>query len=176
MSHNISLWFMMLLLIILWTGGSAMGFEIKSQAFSLSGTIPTQYTCDGADLSPPLEWTEAPEGVVTFALIADDPDAPMGTWVHWVLYNIPGDARSLPQGVPASETLKGGAVQGTNDFRSIGYGGPCPPPGKPHRYFFKLYALNTKLDLPPKATKKQVLKSMEGRTLAQAELMGRYGR
>jgi Raf kinase inhibitor-like YbhB/YbcL family protein len=167
---------MMLSLIILCTGGSAMGFELKSQAFSVSGTIPTQHTCDGADLSPSLEWTGVPEGVETFALIADDPDAPGGTWVHWVLYNIPADSRSLPQGVPAKQKLEGGAVQGTNDFRRIGYGGPCPPPGRPHRYFFKMYALKTKINLPPGATKKQLLKAMEGHILAQTELMGKYGR
>jgi len=167
---------MMLLLVIFWTGGSAMGFELKSQAFSFSETIPTQHTCDGTDLSPPLEWTEVPEGAKTFALIADDPDAPVGTWVHWVLYNLPSEARSIPQVVPARETLEGGAMQGTNDFRRIGYGGPCPPPGKPHRYFFKLYALDIKIALSPGATKKEILKTMEGHILAQAELMGRYGR
>jgi len=153
-----------------------MGFELKSQAFSLSGTIPTEYTCAGADLSPPLEWTGAPAGVETFSLICDDPDAPVGTWVHWVLYNLPGSARSLPQGVAADETLEGGAVQGTNDFRRIGYGGPCPPPGRPHRYFFKLYALDTRINLPPGSSKKQLLKAMEGHILAHAELMGKYGR
>ncbi|MBW2147646.1 MAG: YbhB/YbcL family Raf kinase inhibitor-like protein [Deltaproteobacteria bacterium] len=153
-----------------------MGFELKSRAFSSSGAIPAKYTCDGADLSPPLEWTGAPEGVETFALIADDPDAPVGTWVHWVLFNIPGIANSLPEGVPAEERLEGGAIQGINGFRRIGYGGPCPPPGKPHRYFFKLYALSKKLDLPPGVAKKNLLKSMEGSILGQAELMGMYGR
>ncbi len=176
MSHRATGWFMMLILIFLWTGGAAMGFELKSRAFSSSGTIPTKYTCDGADLSPPLEWTGVPEGFETFALIADDPDAPVGTWVHWVLYNIPGSASSLPEGVSTKEKLEEGTIQGINDFRRVGYGGPCPPPGKPHRYFFKLYALSKKLDLPPGATKKELLKSMQGSILGQAELMGMYGR
>ena len=153
-----------------------MAFELKSQSFSQRGTIPQKYTCDGPDVSPPLNWTDVPEGTKAFALIADDPDAPMKTWVHWVLYNLPGDVTELPEGVPASNTIPHGASQGTNDFRKIGYGGPCPPPGKPHHYSFKLYALADKVNLPPGATKGQLLNVIEGHILGQAQLMGMYGR
>lgn len=176
MNQRMRKWLIMLLLIFLFTGGSAMGFELKSDAFSSSGIIPTKHTCDGEDLSPVLKWTGVPEGVQSFALIADDPDAPVGTWIHWVLYNIPGEARSLREGIPADEKLEEGAIHGINDFRRFGYGGPCPPPGKPHRYFFKLFALSRKVDLPPGATKQQLLKAMEGSILDKAELMGKYGR
>jgi len=148
--------------------------EIKSTAFEHEGMIPTKYTCDGQDISPPLSWSDVPDNTQSLALISDDPDAPMGTWVHWVVYNVPPDVTSLPENVPAKEELKGG-LQGTNDFKKIGYGGPCPPGGT-HRYFFKLYALDTKLDLEPGATKAEVEKAMDGHILAQAELIGRYQR
>ncbi len=124
----------------------------------------------------PLRWADPPQGTKTFALICDDPDAPRGTWVHWVLFNLPADRRELPEGVPAQETLDGGARQGKNDFGNLGYGGPAPPRGKPHRYFFKLYALDTALDLPAGATKDQVVAAMQGHVLAEGQLMGRYGR
>ena len=119
-----------------------MPFQMTTTAFSSGGTIPKNYTCDGPDLSPPLTWKDAPAGTQSFALIADDPDAPAGTWVHWVVYNVPSTAKELPEGVQKTEKLPDGTLQGRNDFRKIGYGGPCPPPGKPHRYFFKLYALD----------------------------------
>jgi Raf kinase inhibitor-like YbhB/YbcL family protein len=164
------------LTFILFTGGMAMAFELKSQAFSPKGTIPQKYTCDREDVSVPLTWSDSPAGTKAFALIADDPDAPVGTWVHWVLYNLPGDVTELPEGVPPTKTIPQGASQGTNDFRKIGYGGPCPPPGKPHRYFFKLYALSDKVNLPPGATKAQLLNVIEGHILGQAQLMGTYGR
>ena len=153
-----------------------MGFELRSSVFAPSGTIPRKHTCDGPDLSPVLEWTNVPEGSKTLALICDDPDAPMGTWVHWVLYNLPGDVTGLPEGIPPTDTIELGAVQGINDFGRIGYGGPCPPPGKPHRYYFKLYALDEKISLYPGARKGDLLKAMENHVLGQAELMGTYGR
>ena len=124
-----------------------MSLLITSSAFSASQNIPKQYTCDGPDVSPQLSWKDAPAGTKSFALIVDDPDAPGGTWVHWVLFNLPGGAHELPEGVEKKEQLASGALQGRNDFRKIGYNGPCPPPGKPHRYLFKLYALDATLDL-----------------------------
>jgi len=157
-------------------GGATMTLELKSPDFSSGASIPKQFTCDGADISPALAWNDPPGGTQSFALIADDPDAPVGTWVHWVLFDLPANARSLSQNVPKQEQLADGSRQGRNDFRKIGYGGPCPPPGKPHRYFFKLYALDTKLNLKPGATKKDVERAMQGHILAQAEWMGRYGR
>lgn len=157
-------------------GGEAMPFELKSSAFKAQERIPVRYTCDGADVSPQLSWSDPPKGTQGLALISDDPDAPMGTWVHWVMYDLPADTRELPEGVPKKETLENGAKQGMTDFRKVGYGGPCPPPGSAHRYFFKLYALDTRLNLPPRATKKDVEKAMKGHILAQAELIGLYKR
>jgi Raf kinase inhibitor-like YbhB/YbcL family protein len=151
-------------------------FELSSTAFEPETTIPRTHTCDGDDRSPPLAWHDAPQGTASYALICDDPDAPAGTWVHWLIWNVPGDGQSLPEGIPTDETLPDGARQGQNDFRRIGYGGPCPPRGRPHRYFFKLYALDTTLDLAPGANKKQLLKAIQDHVLAEAELMGRYGR
>lgn len=153
-----------------------MVFELKTAAFKPGGDIPTKFTCDGPDVSPALTWTDPPAETESFALIADDPDAPVGTWVHWVVYDVPASARQLPESVPKDGELQGGGRQGSNDFRKIGYGGPCPPPGKPHRYFFKLYALDTKLNLKPGATKNAVEQAMKDHILAQAELMGRYHR
>ena len=153
-----------------------MALTLSSSAFKPGGEIPRQYTCEGADQSPALTWSGAPAGTKSFALIADDPDAPVGTWVHWVAYDLPGDATGLPQGVPAKETLAGNGRQGVNDFRKVGYGGPCPPPGKAHRYFFRLYALDAPTNLPARATKAEVLRAIEGHVLAQAELMGTYKR
>jgi Raf kinase inhibitor-like YbhB/YbcL family protein len=154
-----------------------MALTLTSTAFDLGTEIPKRHTCEGADRSPALKWTGAPAGTKSFALIADDPDAPVGTWVHWVVYDLPADTSELPEAVPTTETLSGGGGrQGTNDFRKTGYGGPCPPPGKPHRYFFKLYALDTLTNLKPRATKGDVLRSIEGHVLAQAELMGTYRR
>ncbi len=155
---------------------SSMSMELTSTAFQPGGTIPKQYTGDGADRSPPLGWSEPPAGTKSLALICDDPDAPRGTWVHWVLFNLPGQARDLAEGVPTTDTLGDGAKQGKNDFGHIGYGGPAPPKGKPHRYFFKLYALDVAVDLPPGATKAQLLEAMKGHTLAEGQLVGTYGR
>ena len=152
-----------------------MTLKLTSTAFEEGGMIPSQYTCDGQNVSPPLAWSGVPEGTKTLALIADDPDAPRGTWVHWVVYQIPATERGLPENVPARETLDSGARQGKNDFKNTAYGGPCPPSGT-HRYFFKLYALDSSLDLHPGATKDQLLKAAEGHVLAQGQLIGRYQR
>src|SRR5262249_12485986 len=122
------------------------------------------------------KWSDAPQGTKGFALVCDDPDAPAGTWVHWVIYNVPPSTTGFDEKVPASETLASGAKQGVNDFKRIGYGGPCPPPGKPHRYFFKLYALDSEPSLKPRATKPDLLKAMEGHILAESSLMGTYQR
>ena len=157
-------------------GDSAMALELESPTFEAQATIPTKYTCDGPDVSPPLSWNDQPKGTKSFTIICDDPDAPGGTWVHWVLYDLPPDTSGLPEDVPKTKTLDNEAKQGTNDFRSIGYGGPCPPRGPAHRYFFKLYALDAKLDLPPGKTKRDVEKAIEGHILASAELVGLYKR
>jgi Raf kinase inhibitor-like YbhB/YbcL family protein len=153
-----------------------MSIEVTSTAFGEGTTIPTEFTGDGADQSPALHWSEPPTGTQSFALICDDPDAPRGTWVHWVLFNLPADTRELKQGVPATNTLASGAKQGKSDFGSIGYGGPAPPKGKPHRYFFRVYALDTTLDLPAGATRSQLDAAMTGHILGEGQLMGKYGR
>jgi Raf kinase inhibitor-like YbhB/YbcL family protein len=153
-----------------------MAFRLSSSAFEPGTEIPKQHTCAAADQSPALTWADTPKGTKSFALIVDDPDAPGGTWVHWVLYDLPADTTQLPQGVAVDETLASGAKQGVNDFRRVGYGGPCPPPGKPHRYFFKLYALDASTNLKPRASKADVLRAIEGHVLGQAELMGTYKR
>lgn len=154
-----------------------MALQIQTPAFNHEAPIPTQYTCDGADRSPALAWSGHPKGVKTYALICDDPDTPVGTWVHWVIYNIPPTVTALAEGFPTDAKLKDGTLQGINDFKKTGYGGPCPPPGHGvHRYFFKLYALDTKLPLESGATKAQLEKAMKGRILEQAVVMGRYER
>jgi len=157
-------------------GAPTVALAVSSPDFSSGGDIPREFTCTGEDRSPALEWSGAPAGTKSFALIADDPDAPAGTWVHWVIFNIPGTAHALPGGVERKEQLADGTRQGHNDFRKIGYNGPCPPPGKPHRYFFKLYALDSDLKLAPGSNKSEVEKAMEGHTLGRAEWMGRYRR
>jgi Raf kinase inhibitor-like YbhB/YbcL family protein len=150
--------------------------QLTSPAFIEGQPIPAKYTCDGTDVSPSLQWNEAPAGTKSFALICDDPDAPIGIWVHWVIYGLHVAMRELPEMVAPTEVLPNGAKQGLNDFRRVGYGGPCPPPGGPHRYFFKLYALDTELPLKPRATKRDLLLAMSGHILAEAQLMGTYGR
>lgn len=150
--------------------------QLTSTAFAEGATIPAEHTCDGRDASPALAWSSAPERTKTFALICDDPDAPRGTFVHWVIYDLPATTQRLAEGMPRQKQLDGGGRQGANDFRKVGYGGPCPPPGKPHRYYFKLYALDTTLDLEPGATKAQFEDAMKGHVLAEARLMGTYGR
>ncbi len=148
-----------------------MTFALTSSAFAPGESIPRQYTCDGQDLSPPLQWADPPAGTQSFALIVDDPDAPIGTWVHWVLFNLPPETRDLPE----QTGPVGHSQDGNNSWKRSGYGGPCPPGGT-HRYYFKLYALDTMLDLAAGADKKQLLQAMEGRILAQAEVMGVYSR
>ncbi len=153
-----------------------MEIKIKSAAFEEGGMIPKKYTCDGRDVSPPLSWTSVPEGTKSLALICDDPDAPTrGTWIHWVIFNIPADTRELPESIPPQKTLAMGAKQGINDFRKIGYGGPCPPSGT-HRYYFYLYALDTEINLEGGATKEQLMRAMEGHILAEGKIMGKYKR
>ena len=151
---------------------------LSTGAFPAGGSIPARYTCDGADVSPALAWAGTPAGTASYALIADDPDAPAGTWVHWVVFNLPGTLAALPEDVPKTDELRGfgGALQGRNDFKRVGYGGPCPPPGRPHRYYFKLYALDMVLTLKAGATKQDVERAMRGHILSEASLMGTYAR
>ena len=155
--------------------GYVMNLDIKSTAFGEGDSIPKQYTCDGADISPQLSWSQPPEGTGSMVLICDDPDAPMGTWVHWVLYGLSPDTLEISEGIPDDKEVLGGAKHGVNDFRKYGYGGPCPPGGT-HRYFFKLYAVDTEVNLDPGATKDEVLDAIKGHVLAEGQLMGRYSR
>jgi Raf kinase inhibitor-like YbhB/YbcL family protein len=151
-------------------------FKLTSAAFEAGGEIPRQFTCEGSDISPALTWTDPPAGTKSFALIVDDPDAPARTWVHWVLYDLPPTMRELPEGQAKDPELPSGARHGRNDFRRLGYGGPCPPPGPAHRYFFKLYALDAKMGLEPGATKADLENAMKGHILAETQIMGRFGR
>lgn len=150
-----------------------MTFSFSSPAFGHGQPIPAVYTCKGRDISPPLTWSDLPQGTKSLALIMDDPDAPMGTWVHWVIYNIPPTRTGLEEAIPSEERLADGSLQGKNSWRRIGYGGPCPPSGT-HRYYFRLYALDSMLSLAPGATKEQLLQAMQGHILAQAEWMGTF--
>lgn len=153
-----------------------MNIRLTSAAFEDGKSIPAKYTCDAENLSPPLEWSNVPEGTRSFVLICDDPDAPRGTWVHWVLFDIPAEVTSLEEGVRKIAALPGFGTHGVNDFGALGYGGPCPPPGGPHRYFFKLYALDAKLELKAAVTKKVVLRAMKDHVLGEGRLMGKYKR
>jgi Raf kinase inhibitor-like YbhB/YbcL family protein len=155
-------------------GGASTAFALTSSAFTAGGEIPKQYSCKGSDTSPPLAWSGAPANSGSFALIVDDPDAPHGTWVHWVLWNLPANAHGLPEGVPRRDQLDDGSQQGRNSDRKIGYNGPCPPAGQTHRYFFRLYALDGKLDLPPGADRTSLDTAMKGHILAQTEYMGTF--
>jgi len=148
--------------------------QVLSKAFSNGGAIPARFTCDGSNLSPDLAWSDPPAGVKSLVIICDDPDAPAGTWVHWVLYGLPASEKGLAEGTQAAAPSP--ARHGLNSWSRMGYGGPCPPPGKPHRYFFKVYALDTLLGLPAGATKAQILEAMKGHVLAQGEIMGTYQR
>jgi Raf kinase inhibitor-like YbhB/YbcL family protein len=156
--------------------GQIMPMKLTSSAFAEGQAIPVQFTGDGHDISVPLKWTDAPEETKSFALICEDPDAPRGIWTHWVLCNLPADVCELQEGVAATATLSSGAIQGKNDFGNVGYGGPAPPRGKPHRYFFKLYALDRRLDPRPVITRSQLLSAMAGHVLAECHLMGTYKR
>jgi len=152
----------------------AAAFELTSPAFAANGPIPRTYSCNGPDRSPPLAWTNAPVGVKSYALVVEDPDAPNGTWVHWVLYRIPASTKHLPEGVPRRDTVAGTGTQGVNDFKKVGWGGPCPPPGPAHRYVFTLYALDTEPALPPGKTRADLETAIAGHVLGQAELAGRF--
>jgi Raf kinase inhibitor-like YbhB/YbcL family protein len=153
-----------------------MPLDLTSPAFQNGERIPVRFTGDGEDLSPPLAWSGAPDGTRSFAIICDDPDAPRGTFTHWVAFNLSPSLNMMPEGVPVHATLFDGASQGTNDFGRSGYGGPAPPPGKPHRYFFRLYAVDGILPVKAGASKQQLLNALSGHTLAEAELMGTYVR
>jgi len=156
-------------------GDEKMAITVTSSAFEQGGMIPAEYTCDGENISPPLKWDDVPAGTKSIALISDDPDAPAGTWVHWIMWNIPPDLSQLSENIPHDKVLPDGSTQGITDFQRPGYGGPCPPSGT-HRYYFKIYALDTKLDLQSSATKADLLKAIHGHILAQGELMGKYKR
>ncbi|MBN1364554.1 MAG: YbhB/YbcL family Raf kinase inhibitor-like protein [Syntrophaceae bacterium] len=161
------------LLFLTCFNSSAKDLELKSPAFVSGSMIPSLYTCEGKNISPPLSWTGVPPGTKSFVLICDDPDVPFITWVHWVYYNIPASVKSLPEALPKTEKPAQGGIHGKNSFSDFGYGGPCPLWGT-HRYFFKLYALDTMLNLPSGAKKKDVLKAMDKHVLAKAELMGKF--
>ena len=152
-----------------------MAIQIESSAFSEGGTIPSHYTCDGKNVSPPLTWSGAPASAKSLVLICDDPDAPAGVFTHWVVYDLPASSKGLPEGVPPRDEIAGGGRQGKNDFRKTGYGGPCPPSGT-HRYVFTLSALDRELGLPPGASRAQLLSAMRGHVVAEGKLMGKYSR
>ena len=153
-----------------------MVLSVSSAVFREGEVIPTKYTCQGQDVSPALTWSQPPAGTQSLALIVDDPDAPVGVFTHWVIFNIPADSRGLSEAVPTQAELPNGALQGKNDFGRMGYAGPCPPSGRPHRYQFTVYALDSRLDLTAGVAKKQLLTAMQGHVLAQGELSGSYQR
>jgi len=150
-----------------------MAFHLSTSAFP-KHVIPTEFTCDGADKSPALTWSDPPKGTESFALIVEDPDAPAGIWVHWLLYDLPADARELPEALPKERSLSSGAHQGRNDFAKLGYNGPCPPRGRSHRYVFTLYALDSKTELAPGATKAELQRAIRGHALAEAKLTATF--
>jgi len=156
--------------------GKSGPIEFSSPAFVNGASIPAKYTCDGENISPPLKWSNLPQGTQSLALICEDPDARGGTWVHWVLHSIPPSIMEFPEAVPSIGILPNGAKHGMNDFKNLGYGGPCPPPGSTHRYFFKLYALDNAPKLPPGISRNELIKIMEGHRLAEPQLMGLYQR
>lgn len=151
-------------------------FKLSSKEFDNGEVIPIKYTCDGMDISPPLQWDGYPSNTKSFVLIVEDVDAPGRVFTHWLMYNIPGNVDKLEEGVEKIERLPSGALQGVNDFNEVGYGGPCPPPGKPHRYIFRIYALDETLDLKPRLSKKELLDSIKGHVIGEAELTGLYSR
>jgi Raf kinase inhibitor-like YbhB/YbcL family protein len=155
-------------------GKPIAAFQLKSSSFSDGDPIPLRFTCGSSDLSPALSWNDPPAGTKTFALIMDDPDAPAGTWVHWVLYDLPASVRELREGVPKAKDLEVGGRQGSNDFRQIGYNGPCPPREAAHRYSFRIYALDRNMQLPAGVAKGDLERAMKGHILAQSELIGRF--
>lgn len=157
------------------TMGAKMDIRVESSAFKNGESIPAKYTIDGENISPPLKWNIVSEKIKSYALINDDPDAPIGDWVHWVLYNIPPAVTELKENTPNVKSFPNGAIHGTNDFNKTGYGGPTPPSGT-HRYYFKIYALDTMLKLEPGAAKAKLLKAMQGHIIAQGQLIGLYKR
>lgn len=166
-----------LLFIISFNEGDKKEIIIESPAFKYGEFIPVKYTCEGKDISPPLAWKNIPEGTKGVVLICDDPDAPGGTWVHWVIYNIPPDLKELKEGIPPEKELRNGIMQGRNSWDRIGYGGPCPPPGHGvHRYFFKIYAIDKVLEFSPGMTKEEILKIIKGHIIAEGKLMGKFKR
>jgi Raf kinase inhibitor-like YbhB/YbcL family protein len=175
MTHRVAL-LLFLLILALHAQGQGGHMRLTTPAFAPGGEIPAKYTCSGDDASPALDWSGAPAKTASFALIMDDPDAPSGVWVHWVVWNLPQTAHSLAEGLAKTEQLDNGAKQGMNSPRKIGYHGPCPPPGQTHRYFFRLYALDTKLDLPAGATRSELDAAMQGHIVGQAEYMGKFHR
>ena len=158
------------------SGGKKMKIKLTSTAFSEGGFIPAKYTCDGQDISPPLKWDSVPKETLSIALICDDPDAPRKTWTHWVIYNLPAETTELAENFPDDETLADGTRQGVTDFGKTGYGGPCPPAGKAHRYYFRIYALDTKIDVVPIMDKEALQKEMAGHIIAEGQLIGKYQR
>ncbi|HDJ67044.1 MAG TPA: YbhB/YbcL family Raf kinase inhibitor-like protein [Nitrososphaeria archaeon] len=151
-------------------------FILMSPAFKNGENIPEKYTCDGMDVSPPLSWSGFPAGTKSFVLIVEDPDAPGGIFTHWIAYNISSKITSLPENVKRVERLEDGILQGINSFGKIGYNGPCPPHGSKHRYYFRIYALDCYIDLPPGATRDEILKMIENHVIGEAELLGYYER
>lgn len=158
------------------TGENPMSFPLSSTSFDFGSTISPKYTCDGANRSPALNWSDLPVGTGSLALISEDPDAPSGTFIHWVLYNLPPTVSTLPEGLPKTETLQNGAIQGLNSFGKTGYDGPCPPPGTPHRYYFRVYALDIAPTLPVGLKASELLKAIQGHVLGKAEWVGKFGR
>jgi Raf kinase inhibitor-like YbhB/YbcL family protein len=150
--------------------------QLTSPAFPPGGTIPRDYTADGRNVSPPLRWDDVPAGTESLVLIGEDLDAPSGLFTHWLAYNLPADLTGLDEGVPTDRTLPDGTAQGTNGFGKVGYGGPSPPRGRPHRYVFRLSALDAKLDLPPGAGRDELISAMFNHVLAEGDLTGTYGR
>ncbi len=166
----------LVLLMLFYTSVFAQNFKIMSPAFNYGDFIPVKYTCDGEDISPPLTWENAPKGTKSFVIIVEDPDAPIGTFIHWIVYDIPATSTGIAENFPKKPEVNG-IKQGINDFGRVGYGGPCPPPGKPHRYFFKLFAIDKNtLGIPPKAKIQEVIKAINGHIVGTTELMGLYKR
>jgi len=153
-----------------------MAIELTSSAFDSGEPLPMRHTCDGNGISPPLHWRFAPDNTESLVLVCEDPDAPRGTFAHWVLYDIPPEMRELPENVPGEARLAWGGVHGRNDSGGIGYASPCPPSGPAHRYYFRIYALDQKLNLAPGANRQQILDQMDGHILDRGELLGQYAR
>lgn len=150
--------------------------QLRTSAFKPGDNVPLPFTCDGANVSPPLTWTAPPDGTESLAVIVDDPDAPHRTWTHWLVYNVPPTERELSEAIAPRSELASGAQQGRNDFGDVGYGGPCPPPGRPHRYFFRVFALDTQLTFPTAPSREQIDRAMRGHVLASGQIMGHYRR